>query len=103
MVAGSSVDAMLKEKGYAKKSLYYRIGKAANEHLITQDMAEWAHDVRLDANDQRHADEKVVLPTTDDAERVSEFALAFAEYLFVLPAKTKRGLLERDQVNKEQG
>jgi len=58
MLAASAVDAMLKKKCYKDGSLYSRINKAAEDHLITQEMAEWAHDVRLDANDERHADEQ---------------------------------------------
>src|SRR5712691_7102676 len=63
MLAASSVDAMLKAKGYKEGSLYTRINKAAEDHLITDGMAKWAHDIRLDANDQRHADDNAQLPT----------------------------------------
>ena len=62
MLAASAVDAMLKNKGYKDGSLYARIDDAAAKHLITPDMAAWAHDVRLDANDERHADESSTLP-----------------------------------------
>lgn len=72
--------------------MYERIEKAAADHLITSDMALWAHEVRLDANDQRHADEDVDLPNEDDAKRVIDFASALAQFLFVLPAKVSRGL-----------
>jgi hypothetical protein len=92
MLAASAVDSMLKEINYKKGSLYDRIEQAVKDNLITSEMARWAHDVRLDANDQRHADETVGLPNTEDAKRVIDFATAFAEYLFVLPAKIKRGL-----------
>lgn len=51
MLAASAVDALLKLKGYTAGSLYARIEKAAEDHVITQDMAKWAHEVRLDAND----------------------------------------------------
>jgi len=51
MLAASAVDAMLKEKGYKDGSLYKRIEQAAGDHLITAEMASWAHEVRLDAND----------------------------------------------------
>jgi Domain of unknown function (DUF4145) len=91
MLAASSVDAMLKAKNYTTGSLYSRIEKAAEDHLITTEMAEWAHEVRLDANDQRHADEEAQLPETTDAERVIAFATALAEFLFVLPARVQRG------------
>lgn len=91
MLAASSVDAMLRAKDLREGSLFARINLAAQQHLITAEMAEWAHDIRLDANDQRHADEKASLPTTDDAQRVVEFALALAQFMFVLPARVQRG------------
>ena len=92
MLASSCVDAMLRAKGYRDGSLYARIEKAANDHLITSEMSKWAHDVRLDANDQRHADEQSALPSSDDAVRVIDFASALAELLFVLPGRINRGI-----------
>ncbi|RYJ44541.1 DUF4145 domain-containing protein [Flavobacterium beibuense] len=92
MVAASSIDAMLKEKGYIDGSLYARIDKAASEHLITKDMAEWAHHVRLESNKERHADYEAELPTPSDAQKVIDFTLALAEFLFVLPSKIEHGL-----------
>lgn len=97
MLAASAVDAMLKSKGLKEGSLYSRIDKAATEHLITSDMALWAHHVRLGANDQRHADEDAALPTAKDAQRAVEFSLALAQILFVLPARVQRGIAEAAQ------
>ncbi|MDF2804403.1 MAG: hypothetical protein K0S61_4308 [Anaerocolumna sp.] len=94
MLAASSIDAMLKNKGYANGSLYSRIVKATEEHLITSDMAKWAHEVRLDANDQRHADLEAQLPDEKEAKRIIDFALALGQFLYVLPARVKRGLEE---------
>jgi len=91
MLAASSVDAMLKEKGLKTGSLYARIGEAATSHLITAEMAEWAHEVRLDANDQRHADDNATLPTPEEAKKTIEFVQALAQFLFVLPAMVTRG------------
>lgn len=92
MLAASAVDSMLKIKGYTDGNLYSRIEKAAAEHVITGDMATWAHDVRLDANDQRHADDGATLPTEEDAKRVIDFATAIAEIMFVLPSRVQRGI-----------
>lgn len=36
MLSASSIDSMLKEKGYKEESLYSRIEKAAKDHLITE-------------------------------------------------------------------
>ena len=92
MLAASAVDAMLKLKGYTKGSLYTRIDDASADHAITKDMALWAHDVRLDANDQRHADDEAPLPKDEDASRAVDFASALGELLFVLPGRVKRGM-----------
>lgn len=92
MLSASAIDAMLKERGLVEGSLYKRIDGAVASHLITQDMADWAHYVRLDANDQRHADVASTLPTIDDAKKCLDFALALAEVLFVLPARVREGM-----------
>lgn len=91
MLAASAVDAMLKAKGLTDGSLYSRINKAASDHLITSEMAIWAHEVRLEANDQRHADEDTTLPSLEDADRVIMFARTLADFLFVLPDQVRRG------------
>jgi len=91
MLTASAVDAMLKDKGLKEGSLNSRIDAAANAHLITKEMATWAHEIRLDANDQRHADETAALPGAADAAKVIEFANALAQFLYVLPARVERG------------
>lgn len=94
MLAASSIDAMLKEKGYIKGDLHSRIEQAAKDHLITDGMARWAHQVRLESNVQRHADHEADLPTVEEAKKTIKFAQAFAEFLFVLPAMVEQGLEE---------
>lgn len=94
MLAASAVDAMLKGKGLKEGSLYSRIDKAATDHLITKEMAAWAHDVRLDANDQRHADEESLIPDAAAAKHAVDFATALGQFMYVLPAKVKRGMEE---------
>lgn len=91
MLAASAVDAMLKEKGYKEGNLNNRIDAAAKNHLITEEMAAWAHEIRLDANEQRHADEGAALPSSADAAKVIEFAKALAQFLYVLPARVEKG------------
>lgn len=91
MLAASAVDAMLKDKGFREGSLKRRISDAASVHLITDEMAAWAHDIRIDANDQRHADENAEMATEADARKVIEFASALAQFLYVLPARVARG------------
>jgi len=93
LMSNSAVDAMLKERGYAdrKENLKTRINKAAADHVITEDMAKWAHDVRLDANDRRHADPDAPPASEHDAQRCIDFAQTLGLVLFVLPARVERG------------
>jgi len=91
MLTASAIDSMLKDKGYKVGNLNSRIDSAAADHLITDEMARWAHEIRLDANDQRHADETAPLPTSVEADKTFEFANALAQFLYVLPALVSRG------------
>ena len=99
MLCASAVDAMLKKKNYKKGTLNERIDQAAKNQLITEDMRKWAHNIRLDANEPRHADEENPLPDGADARRCLDFAVALAEILFVLPSRVTRGL--KDVETKE--
>lgn len=92
LLSATAVDSILKLKGYKDGNLFSRINKAAENHLITDGMSKWAHKVRLDANDQRHADEDRGLPTVDDANHTLDFAKALGQFLFVLPTKVEEGI-----------
>ncbi|GGA82991.1 hypothetical protein GCM10011385_41480 [Nitratireductor aestuarii] len=94
VMAASAVDAMLKDKGYSKGSLYTRIDQAVSDHILTEGMGKWAHKVRLDANAVRHADEEAKPPTREDAQQVVDFATALGDFLFVFTARVDEGLKE---------
>lgn len=101
MLAASAVDAMLKAKDYKKGWINDRINKAVQDHLITDDMGKWAHQVRIDANDPRHADEDRPHLEREDAERCVDFAEALAEIMFVLPARVDKGMKPKARVVKK--
>jgi hypothetical protein len=90
MLTASSIDAMLKDKGYKQGTLYSRIEQSAADGLLTAQMREWAHEIRLSANEPRHADDEFNGATEKDAEQAIEFARALAEYLYVLPARVEK-------------
>lgn len=92
MLAASSIDAMLKDKGFIEGSLHNRIGEAAKAKIITDSMKDWAHQIRLEANDIRHADINATKPTSKDAERILEFTSALAKFLYELPALVNKGI-----------
>lgn len=97
MSSAAAIDSMLKDHDYQKGSLYERIEQAFSNHLLTKGMKEWAHVVRLEANAERHVDETYVDPTTADARRTFDFAIALAEILYILPERAKRGREEAEK------
>lgn len=97
MLCASAVDSMLKEKGYNNGTLNARIIQANADGLLTKEMATWAHQIRLDANDQRHSDDNAELPTTADAKQAIEFTKTLSEFLFTIPSKVNRGIEDTKQ------
>lgn len=91
VMAGSAVDAMLKDKGYSEGSLYHRIDQALQDHVLTDGMANWAHEVRLGSNRPRHSDAKRPHVSREEAIQSVEFAEALAHFLYVLTARIQRG------------
>jgi hypothetical protein len=92
MMAASAVDAMLKAKNYTEGSLYTRIDKAVADHVLTDGMGKWAHAVRLEANNVRHADTENPHISKEQAKQVVEFASALGDFLYVLTAKVNKGV-----------
>lgn len=100
LVANSSVDEMLKDKGFKKGDLKSRIKEAAENGAITADMEKWSHLVRLSSNLERHPKDKTKPPDTDDRKDMIDFALAMAHYLYVMPAMVKKGMQDyQDRVS----
>ncbi|WKZ86307.1 DUF4145 domain-containing protein [Ralstonia pickettii] len=91
--SAAAVDFMLKAKGLKDGSLFTRIEQAAEQHMITDDMKAWAHEIRDSSNFERHADETAEEPTKEEAQRCLKFAEAIAELWFELPARVARGRL----------
>lgn len=92
VMAGSAVDAMLKACGLGEGSLYSRIDKALDQGILTQGMANWAHEVRLGSNRPRHADADKPHVSEEEAKRSVDFAEALGNFLFVLTARIERGI-----------
>ena len=92
VMAGSAVDAMLKELGYSNGSVYQRIDQALDDNKLTQGMADWAHSVRLGSNRPRHADASNPHVSFEEAKQSVDFAEALGNFLFVLTARVSRGI-----------
>jgi hypothetical protein len=90
MLAASAIDAMLKTKGLTKGSLHERIEKAHADGLLIDELAEWAHEVRVVANSIRHADVETAPLTPEQAKESVEFAVQLGELWFGMPARIQR-------------
>lgn len=99
VMAGSAVDAMLKQLNYDKGSLYERIDKAVADNVITKAMGEWAHWVRLGSNRPRHADKDKPHVTEDEARQSVEFAAALGYFLFVLTSRVTEGIAKAEKLS----
>ena len=100
VMAGSAVDAMLKALGLADGSVYRRIEEAVERSILTKEMGEWAHSVRLGSNRPRHADDAEPHVTAEEARQSVEFADALGYFLFVLKARVARGIADARSASK---
>ncbi len=100
VMAGSAVDAMLKELGYKDGSVYDRIKRAVEDHKLTEGMGTWAHEVRLGANRPRHADAEHPHVSVDEARQSVEFAEALGYFIFVLTKRVERGMAAAKAASK---
>lgn len=66
--------------------LVKRISAIRGTGLITQEMADWAHIVRIDTNVAVHSDEEF---TADEVDQLLKFTEVFLTYSFTLPAMVK--------------
>lgn len=66
-----------------------RIDKLADAGLITKDLKEWAHKIRLEGNEAVHEIEN---PTKEQAEELRLFTELVLTYLFTLPHKVKANM-----------
>ena len=63
-------------------SLFQRIEKAEETGGLTPELAEWAHQIRLDGNDAAHEEEPF---SKEDAENLHTFTDLVFRYVFTLP------------------
>jgi hypothetical protein len=69
-----------------------RIDKMAAEGLITNDLKDWAHELRLDGNDAVHEDEM----TKEVIDQMHSLCTFLLTYLFTLPEQVKAARARRD-------
>lgn len=82
-----SIQRACKEKGATKKDLIDQIDELAANKIITEDLKELAHAIRLAGNDGAHPNEISV--DEQESKEILELAEQFMEVVFVAPAKVR--------------
>ena len=103
MLAGSAVDAMLKDKNLEEGTVYTRIDQAVEQGILTQEMGDWAHEVRLGSNRPRHADRENPHVTREQAEQAIEFTRTLGHILYVLPRRVEKGKAKATETEAPEG
>ena len=80
-----------------KGTLKQRIQKAAEQHELTPELAEWSHKIRLDGNDAAHDEEAF---SEEDARTLQTFTELVLTYLFTLPGMLRAA---QDDAEAETG
>ncbi len=90
IMARASLEAAVKSLEAKGNNLKEKINDLAARHIITPDLADWAHEIRTIGNNAAHDGTP---HTKQDAEDIIDFAEMLYIYLFTLPGriKTRRG------------
>ena len=89
VMSRKALEAALKDKLpdiKDKVSLYARIKEAAEQQVLTQALADWADQIRLDGNSAAHDAQPF---SREDAERLDTFTDLVLQYLYTLPGMLK--------------
>ena len=92
------------DKGAAENDkLIKQIDWLFSQGIITKDLKEWAHEVRLVGNDAAHPKKphKDAPITKDDAEEILQLLEQFTQTLYVAPAIAAERKKLRTEINKE--
>lgn len=76
------------EKGAKKNRLVDQIDELYDSQIITKDIRDWAHEIRLTGNIGAHPDEDGLQDVTpEDADELIKFMEEYLNYVYIMPAK----------------
>lgn len=91
------------DKGAPDKNLRDQIDWLLNQQIITKDLKEWAHEVRLTGNDSAHPLRDITknIPVSaGDAEDILTLLEEFIKVLYIAPALAKERKAKRNNTKK---
>lgn len=100
-LARRTLQVICLEKGAPeKKKLHEQIDWLFDKNIITQDIKDWAHEVRYVGNDAAHPNATEV--TKDDARDILELLESMCDVLYIAPARAAARKAKRtNAVNEE--
>ncbi len=91
-----STQRLLADKSKDYKNIYQRIEAVAAKGLLTPDLKEWAHELRLGGADAAHDLDPF---TQEEADELLDFAELYLTYVYTLPMRLKE---RRERAAKEK-
>jgi hypothetical protein len=83
-----ALQASLIQKGAGKGKLVDQIDELFDKGIITEDIKNWAHEIRLTGNVGAHPDQDGLGNVTpQDAEELIKFIEEYLNYVYIMPAK----------------
>lgn len=95
VIARRSIQTACIEKGANKEKLVHQIDQLFDMGVITKDLRNWAHLVRMIGNDAAHPKSEPV--DYADAQDVLDFAEQFMYVVFVTPKKAEEQSVKRNK------
>ncbi len=88
----------LMEKGATKEKLREQIDELFDKDIITKDIRNWAHEIRLTGNIGAHPDKDGLKDVTQaEAKQLLDFMEQYLNYVYVMPARVDEKRKAKDQ------
>ena len=102
-VGRRALQSSLLELKATKGKLQDQIDEVYAKTMITKEIRDWAHEIRLIGNDGAHPDKDGLQDVTeDDAKELLEFLEKYTDYVYIMPAKVAASRKKRDEAEAER-
>jgi len=92
------------EKGAKKGRLVDQIDELYGREIITKDVRDWTHEIRLTANIGAHPDEDgLQVVTQEEADELIKFTEEYLNYVYIMPAKVAKRRARKKETKENEG
>ena len=86
------------EKGAKKGILWEQIDELYDGEIITKDIKDWAHEIRLTGNIGAHPDKDGLEDVTkEDAKELIDFMEEYLNYVYIMPSKVQAKRAKKEE------